>query len=267
MMGLEIELKAAADQLKGCNKSISLAAGCDLFTRYVTRVSLDIPDFTQCRERLLERGFHFAEMSLRSRQTIATLVDRFIKNDHVILLHGFSRVITTALLYAAQQGKYFSIVVTEGRPSCAGYKVSQELLNAGIPTTIILDSAVGYMMENVDLVLVGAEGVVENGGIINKIGTYQIAMVAKSCGKPFYVAAESYKFARIFPLNQSDLPEQKDQQDKLEPCLSGVTFHPKLKVENPGCDYTPPKYITLLFTDLGVLTPSAVSDELIKLYY
>jgi translation initiation factor eIF-2B subunit alpha len=54
----------------------------------------------------------------------------------------------------------------------------------------------------VDLVLVGAEGVVENGGVINKLGTYQIALCAKALNKPFYVAAESYKFARLYPLNQ-----------------------------------------------------------------
>lgn len=54
----------------------------------------------------------------------------------------------------------------------------------------------------VDLVLVGAEGVVENGGVINKLGTYQIALCAKVLNKPFYVAAESYKFARLYPLNQ-----------------------------------------------------------------
>eukprot|EP00957_Ditylum_brightwellii_P008852 671123-Ditylum_brightwellii.AAC.1 len=68
-------------------------------------------------------------------------------------------------------------------------------------------------------------------------------------GKPFYAAAESYKFARMFPLNQSDLPDV------------GV-----VEVENPPCDYTPAKCIALLFMDLGVLTPSAVSDELIRLY-
>ncbi len=55
---------------------------------------------------------------------------------------------------------------------------------------------------SVDMVLVGAEGVVENGGVINKLGTYQIALCASALGKPFYVAAESYKFARLYPLNQ-----------------------------------------------------------------
>jgi len=52
------------------------------------------------------------------------------------------------------------------------------------------------------MVLLGAEGVVENGGVINKLGTYQIALCAKSLNKPFYIAAESYKFARLYPLNQ-----------------------------------------------------------------
>ena len=78
--------------------------------------------------------------------------------------------------------------------------------DAGIPTTVVLDSAMAYAMESVDLVIVGAEGVVENGGIVNKMGTYGLGIAARELGKPFYVAAESYKFARMFPLNQSDLP-------------------------------------------------------------
>jgi len=58
---------------------------------------------------------------------------------------------------------------------------------------LVIDSAVAYTMDEVDMVLVGADGVVESGGIINMMGTYQIALVAKSMNKPVYVAAESYK--------------------------------------------------------------------------
>jgi translation initiation factor eIF-2B subunit alpha len=113
-------------------------------------------------------------------------------------------------------------------------------------------------------------------------------------GKPFYVASESYKFARLYPLNQQDLPvmgdnspiefvdttiaatsqqkdgkeskeqtQQRQQQDKL---FEPVNLPENVRVENFPCDFTPAKFITLLFTDLGVLTPSAVSDELIRLY-
>jgi hypothetical protein len=88
----------------------------------------------------------------------------------------------------------------------------------------------------------------------------QIATVAKALGKPFYVGAESYKFARLFPLNQRDLPLE------TRPLDLGAALPDGAVVENPTRDYTPPHLITLLFTDLGVLTPSAVSDELIQLY-
>lgn len=56
------------------------------------------------------------------------------------------------------------------------------------------------------MVLVGAEGVVESGGIINKIGTYTMALSARAMNKPFYVVAESFKFVRQYPLNQRDVP-------------------------------------------------------------
>lgn len=127
---------------------------------------------------------------------------------------------------------------------------------AAIKSKVILDSAVGFIMEKIDLVIVGAEGVVESGGIVNKVGTYQIAVMAKALNKPFYVVAESFKFVRLYPLKQNDIRNV----EKYNTVESDESLHPYI-------DYTPPQYINLLFTDLGVLTPSAVSDELIKLYW
>ncbi|CAG2122445.1 unnamed protein product [Medioppia subpectinata] len=110
-------------------------------------------------------------------------------------------------------------------------------------------------MERVDIVLVGAEGVAESGGIINKIGTYSVAICAKTMNKPFYVLAESYKFIRLYPLNQSDVPSR----------LKWKSNRPDYEA-HPLVDYTPPSYITLLLTDLGTLTTAAVSDQLMQLY-
>jgi translation initiation factor eIF-2B subunit alpha len=67
------------------------------------------------------------------------------------------------------------------------------------------DTAIGYIMERVDAVIVGAEGVTQQGGIVNHMGTYTMALAAKEAKKPFYVLAESYKFMQIYPLNQTDL--------------------------------------------------------------
>ncbi|CAH2270008.1 jg1961 [Pararge aegeria aegeria] len=84
-------------------------------------------------------------------------------------------------------------------------------------------------------------------------------MAALELKKPVYVLTESFKFSRVYPLNQRDIPKEFKY-------LSSVLSSGNLSKQHPLVDYTPPAYITLLFTDLGILTPSAVSDELIKLY-
>jgi translation initiation factor eIF-2B subunit alpha len=144
-----------------------------------------------------------------------------------------------------------------------------------------------------------------------------MALVAKAFTKPVYVASESYKFARLYPLSQvgikrhtlpinsipsplyrrvsvapfslcpppvaplkphppcilssqSDLPETRAEQRPLAPwdpsLLPSGPAAALISLENPACDYTPASALTLLFTDLGILTPAAVSDELIRLY-
>ncbi|KAJ6809197.1 translation initiation factor eIF-2B subunit alpha-like [Iris pallida] len=262
MMELEIELKKASESLKSWDTtSISLSASCDLFMRYVTRTSaLEYEDFNAAKSRLIERGEKFGEISLKARRTIAMLSQDFIFDGCTILVHGFSRVVLEVLKLAASNNKNFRVLCTEGRPDRTGLRLSNELALLGVPVKLLIDSAVGYTMDEVDMVFVGADGVVESGGIINMMGTYQIALVAHSMDKPVYVAAESYKFARMYPLDQKDLAPA------LRPIDFGVPIPSGVEVETSARDYTPPKYLTLLFTDLGVLTPSVVSDELIQLY-
>lgn len=89
-------------------------------------------------------------------------------------------------------------IFAEGRPDRTGLLLSNELVKLDIPVKLLIDSAVAYSMDEVDMVLVGADGVVESGGVINMMGTYQIALVAHSMNKPVYVAAESYK---VLPKN------------------------------------------------------------------
>jgi len=304
MMELQDELKRAREIVmqdflhssssssgrSGTRNMIALASGCDLFLKYATRTFLEHGDFAASRNQVLERGQRFAGISLAARDRIAHVAADFIQEGQTVLTHGWSRVVASILLKAAET-KHFDIIVLEGRPDAAGAKAARAYAShkSKIPTTVVLDSAMGHVMEMVDVVLVGAEAVVENGGFVNKMGTYALATCAKAHGKPFYVASESYKFARLYPLNQQDLPamgnnspiefidttrikvtsqkegEEKEQhqQDKL---FEPVDLPENVRVENSPCDFTPAKFITLLFTDLGVLTPSAVSDELIRLY-
>jgi len=274
MTELRKVLRDSVEQLKkqghALGHGISVAAGCEIFLCYVTRSFLDFDDIGTCLRSLRERGEQFAALSRKSRDKIMQFGLSFIRDNMVLLLHGHSRVVVNLLLHAAKT-KHFRVIVLEGGPQKEGVKVAKKLLAAGIPVTMTLDSAVGYIMEQVDLVLVGAEAVVENGGIINKVGTNTVGVVAKAYKKPLYACVESYKFSRIFPLSQKDLPLAKLAVPRLRSWTLAHGDEPVelpggLEVDNPSVDYTPPQYISYLLTDLGVFTPSAVSDELIKLY-
>ncbi|CAN0225388.1 unnamed protein product [Ectocarpus sp. 6 AP-2014] len=273
--GMEAELKEAiqlmedkmeTDSPDNSRSTISLTSGCQLFLRHVSRFvaeSVGEEGFDEsCKQQLLHRGERFAEVSETSREQIARLGHNFVRDGTVVLTHGYSRCALHLLLMAAET-KHFSVLVAEGRPDGAGFKAAAALSKVGVPVTVVLDSAVGYHMEMADLCVTGAEGVLENGGIVNKVGTFQMAVLAKAYNVPFYVAAESYKFARLFPLDQRDLPKGKIPR---APFAAPEGTPESVATFSPSVDYTSAEYITLLFTDLGALTPSAVSDELIRLY-
>ena len=164
----------------GARNMIALASGCDLFLKYATRTFLEHGDFVASRNQVVERGQRFAGISLAARDRIAHIGADFIQEGQTVLTHGWSRVVASILLKAAET-KHFDIIFLEGRPDAAGAKAARAYASheSKIPTTVVLDSAMGYVMESVDVVLVGAEAVVENGGFVNKMGTYALATCAK----------------------------------------------------------------------------------------
>jgi len=260
MLELFKKLKEFIAGLKSMKNGIILSSVGELFLRDITlntgSAEYSSATIDDCRQEMMERGKRFLERIHNSRSKIAKLCHPFILDGSVILTHSHSRVVLEVFRKAARAKKHFQVYITESMPDRSGDKMKGLLDKESIPCSLILDAEVGYIMEKVDMVLVGAESVVESGGIINKIGSYQIAICAREFNKPFYVLAESFKFARLYPLNQQDLANQ----------LKGFSDSDDKDHGRPTKDYTPPSYITLLFTDLDILTPSAVSDELIKIY-
>ncbi|CAO1622856.1 unnamed protein product [Parajaminaea phylloscopi] len=255
------------------------------------------------KERLVQVAREYCDKTVPAcRRRICQRANVFIREGSVILTHSYSRVVMQLLLEAAQVHRNtVSVYVTESRPSGLGLKTYQELTAAGIPATLVLDNAVAYIMSKVDAVLVGSEGVAESGGILNAIGTYQLGLISKSLGKPFYAAAESYKFLRLFPLSQDDLPITKPilplppstglavgptasaansttsgapgAKAGAESGVQGEDGEPARRIMdrhheelNPEVDYTPPELVTAIISDVGVLTPGGVADALLMTY-
>jgi len=232
-----------------------------LFICFITLASPKLEDktMTEVKSIMLERGKTFLQKLEASRYVIAKHAMPFITDGCRILTHSRSRVILETLRLAAKQNKHFHVFVTMSSLGNEGEIMMQELQAEHIECTLILDASIGYIMETIDFVMVGAEGVMESGGIINRIGTFTMALCAKEMKKPFYVLTESFKFSRLYPLNQRDLPNSYKYP-------KGSVKRDDFEKTHPLVDYTPPLNITLIFTDLGILTPSAVSDELIKLF-
>ena len=190
-------------------------------------------------------------------------------------MSGGSRVVAAVLDAACEAGVRFKVIyVWSSSHRQPGHDLVGNLRKKGVPVASISAEAVAYVMGKVDMVFVGAEGVVENGGVISGMGTYQLGLLAKSAGKPFYVVAESHKFVRLYPLGQYDLPiDQKvvnfevDGENKETGEKRGYERRESEAEHIDAVDFTPPSLITALVTESGVHTPSAVSEELIKIWY
>ena len=266
---------------------IALSAGTDLFQRYLI-TTLQRPgqlgpagDFNAIRAHLLSNGRLFIKRAKESRNNVAAFGKGFVRDGSTILTNGGSRVVSALLQKAADEKNSASAVrfrviyVLYGVDDTGSLTAEPEGLETvralgarGVPVATIRESAVAYSLGKVDTVIVGAEGVVENGGVVSRMGTYQIGLLAKAMGKPFYVVAESHKFVRLYPLGQYDLPiEQRVIDFKTEEDMAEEASEAKASTRNDAVDFTPPHLITALITEGGVLTPSAVSEELIKIWF
>eukprot|EP01059_Diplonema_ambulator_P006394 TRINITY_DN16110_c1_g1_i1.p1 TRINITY_DN16110_c1_g1~~TRINITY_DN16110_c1_g1_i1.p1 ORF type:complete len:321 (+),score=61.63 TRINITY_DN16110_c1_g1_i1:59-964(+) len=258
---------------EGSMHSLAVVSGCEIFRQFITRLTEQqlAMEFTSLKEVLCTRAVAFYEASRSARQVIAEQLYPFLRENSCLLVHGFSRTVFTAVAHAARTRR-LRVYVTEARPSCEGYKFLKALQDetdgssaCAATAQLIPDTAVASLMPQFDCVLLGAGVVTENGGIVNNVGSYQIAVLAKALSKPVYVCTETLKLAKIYPLDQSELPPAKNHHFHLVKDNNPPALSPE-NLSDISVDYTPPQYITQIYTDLGIMTPAAMSDELLKLY-
>ena len=177
-----------------------------------------------------------------------------IHDGDVIMTHCNSHAALSIIKTAFDQGKDISVIATESRPRRQGLITIRELNDHGIPTTLIVDSAVRLTMKEVDLVVVGADSISVNGALINKIGTSQLAMAAQEARRNVIVAAETYKFSPRTLLGEMVEIEDRSSDEVIDAEI--LRELPNVKVKNPAFDVTPAEYIDLIITEVGAFPPS-----------
>jgi methylthioribose-1-phosphate isomerase len=168
---------------------------------------------------------------------------------------------------ADEAGKKVEVIADETRPWLQGLRLTAfELMEDGLPVTVIADNAAGSFMrrKEVDLVITGADRIAANGDVANKIGTYQLAVLAKENKVPFYVAAPlSTIDLRIKNGDMIPVEERKSQEISH---FGNLKIGPYgVKTRNPAFDITPNRYVSAIITEKSVLKPP-FRDDIRKLF-
>jgi len=190
---------------------------------------------------------------------IAQYGARLISDGDVVMTHCHSHCAVEILRFAKRQGKDFSVIVTETRPLFQGKITARELLAEKIPVVYCVDSASASLMKDATKVLVGADAVTAGGDVVNKIGTYQIAIEASEYKVPFIVACGTHKYD---PMTALGFPEPIEERARRE--VAGVRELTGAKVVNPAFDVTPKEYIYEIVTEIGVFSPETLVGVLVS---
>jgi len=217
----------------------------------------------EIKRRLEEEALRIYEEDIEVNRRIGKYGKALIRKGDGVLTHCNAGALATAgygtalgILRAAQEdGKWFRVFADETRPLLQGARLtSWELLQEKIPVTVITDSMAAWLMKRgeISLVLVGADRIARNGDTANKIGTYNLAVLAKWHGVPFYVAAPT----STIDLNLAsgfEIPiEERDVKEVTH--FQGRPVSPKgAKALNPAFDVTPQLLIKAIITEKGIL--------------
>jgi len=240
------EVKQAADiLLKTRPTAVSLSNAIRMVMKY------DANDLESARLALISNANRFIENSHKAVDKIGQIGSRRIRDGDVVLTHCNSQAAISVIRTAHTMGKKIKVIATESRPRFQGITTIGMLEDLGIETELIVDSAVRSVMNEVDLVMVGADVITANGTLVNKIGTAQIALLAHEARTSFMVAAETYKFSPMTILGELVTIEERGPEEVL-PDISRYKY---VRVRNPAFDVTPHQYIDLICTEAGAIPP------------
>jgi len=218
----------------------------------------------QIRDLVVSTAKKMADEDIEINKTMGKIGSVLFDDNDTIMTHCNAGALATVAYGTAlgviratrESGKNIKVIATETRPVQQGSRLTAfELKHDGFDVSLIPDTAVGYSMANglVNKVIVGADRIVKTGHVFNKIGTYQVATMAKQHGIPFYVAA---------PLSTFDMKSKAEDviiEMRKGSEVTGIgdkkTAPDDIHVINPAFDMTPPELISGIITEKGVAKP------------
>jgi len=237
--------------------AVNLSWGLDK----IMKITEQCKTVSEIRDNVIAKAKEMAEDDVNINKKMGKIGAELFQNNDTIMTHCNAGALATVGYGTAlgviratnESGKNIKVIATETRPIQQGSRLTAfELKHDGIDVSLIPDTAVGYTMANglVNGVVVGADRILRTGHVFNKIGTYQVATMAKQHNIPFYVAA---------PLSTFDLksnPENVVIEQREASEVTGIgdtkTAPDGIDVINPAFDMTPPELISGIITENGI---------------
>jgi methylthioribose-1-phosphate isomerase len=254
------QLRESAEIIKKTRPTaVNLFWAADRILKKARETSGSVKDMVNA---VVDEANRIADEDVEMNRKIGEHGSRLISDGDVVLTHCNAGALATVdygtafgiIRTAWEQGKRISVFATETRPKLQGARLTAyELKRHRIQFTLITDSMVGYVMFKglVNKVVVGADRIVQD-AVVNKIGTYSIAVLAHEHHIPFYAAAPSSTFDLAHTAKDVVIEERNPEEVTH---ISGQPIAPKgTKALNPAFDITPMKYVTGIICEKGVFT-------------
>ena len=237
----------------------------------IMEVARSCKDPEEIKKIVVETAKQMADQDVKINMTMGKHGSKLFDDNDTVLTHCNAGALATVgygtalgvIRASKESGKNIKVIATETRPVQQGSRLTAfELKHDGIDVSLIPDTAVGYTLANnlVNKIIVGADRILKTGHVFNKIGTYQIALLAKHHNVPFYVAAPLSTFD--LSSNPEDIVIEQRKSSEVTGIGEKKTAPNDINVINPAFDMTPPELISGIITENGVIT--APFEETIK---
>ena len=237
----------------------------------IMEVARSCKDPEEIKKIVVETAKQMADQDVKINMTMGKHGSKLFDDNDTVLTHCNAGALATVgygtalgvIRASKESGKNIKVIATETRPVQQGSRLTAfELKHDGIDVSLIPDTAVGYTLANnlVNKIIVGADRILKTGHVFNKIGTYQVALLAKHHNVPFYVAAPLSTFD--LSSNPEDIVIEQRKSSEVTGIGEKKTAPNDINVINPAFDMTPPELISGIITENGVIT--APFEETIK---